>query len=120
MHITKMSILAATLVLAACGGAQASPQSATGCPTGAWTTWNGTSVSISWSFTNVPAVVAFYPNGVVYAGVIASLDPAQAAVYAPTLNDLRAAAAANRKVTIYWDNATKVVSAFVVRWNQPC
>jgi hypothetical protein len=33
---------------------------------------------------------------------------------------LRAAATAQRKVTIYWDDATKVVSTFIIRWDQPC
>jgi hypothetical protein len=40
--------------------------------------------------------------------------------YEPTLDNLRAAATAKRKVTIYWDNVNHTVPAIIVRWDQSC
>ena len=117
--LRKTSMIAA-LWLAAVPAAQAASTNATGCPSGAWTEWSGPNVSISWSFQGIGAVVAFQPGRIVYGGGIAPLTPPQVQAYAPTLDNLRAAAQARRKVTVYWDNATNLVSTFIVRWDQPC
>jgi hypothetical protein len=101
--------------------AHAALENATECPMGAWTDWStGTGVSISWSFTGISPVVSFQPNRIVFGGGIAPLTPAQVQKYAPTLDNLRAAATAKRKVTIYWDNVNHTVPAIIVRWDQSC
>jgi len=46
------------------------------------------------------------------------LTPAQVQKYEPTLDKLRAAATARKKVTIYWDNVNHTVSTIIVRWDQ--
>jgi hypothetical protein len=119
---TIQPIAAAALLWAASLGiAQGASQNATGCPNGAWTDWStGSGVSISWSFQGISAVIAFHPDRIVYGGGIAPLNPSQVERYAPTLDNLRAAAEARRAVTIYWDDATKTVGTVIVRWNQPC
>ena len=121
MKTWRMALAVASLWMAAGSIAQAASQNATGCPAGAWTDWStGTGVSISWAFQGISGVVAFHPNRIVLGGGIAPLTPAQVRKYAPTLDNLRAAAAARRNVTIYWDSANKTVSTIIVRWNQPC
>jgi hypothetical protein len=45
--------------------------------------------------------VSFQPNRIVFGGGIAPLTPAQVQKYEPTLDNLRAAATARKKVTIY-------------------
>lgn len=121
MRIQTLALVVAGISLGVFSVAHAAPQNATGCPAGAWTTWGpGQSVSISWSFQGVPAVVAFQPANIIYGGGVAPLTPAQAQAYAPTLDNLREAASARRKVSVYWDDATRVVSTFIVRWDQPC
>lgn len=121
MRAAKLVLIVAGALSAAASAAHAAEQIATGCPAGAWTTWAaGQTVSISWSFQGISPVVAFQPTKIVMGGGIAPLTPAQVQTYAPTLDNLRAAATARRKVTIAWDNATKVVSTIIVRWDQPC
>lgn len=121
MRAFKPATAAAILFAASLGTAEAASQNATGCPNGAWTDWSaGSGVSISWSFQGIRAVIAFHPDRIVYGGGIAPLSSAQVERYAPTLDNLRAAAAAQRAVTLYWDDATNTVSALIVRWNQPC
>ncbi|TYB82190.1 hypothetical protein [Maritimibacter fusiformis] len=121
MSVFKPIIAAAALWGALPGAAQAASQNATGRPNGAWTDWStGSGVSISWSFQGIGAVIAFHPDRIVYGGGIAPLSPGQVNRYAPTLDNLRAAATARRAVTIYWDDATNTVGTIIVRWNQPC
>lgn len=120
MRLSTIALVFAALGAGTVSVAEAASQSATGCPSGSWTAWQGPNVSISWSFQGIGAVVAFQPGRIAYGGGVAPLNPAQVAGYAPTLNDLRAAAQARRPVTVYWDNATNVVSTFIVRWDQSC
>jgi hypothetical protein len=121
MKLAKLALTVVGAWFTTCSMAQAATQNATGCPAGAWTTWGpGQTVSISWSFQGVPGVIAFQPTQIRYGGAIAPLTPAQAQAYAPTLDNLRAAAQARRKVTVYWDSVTNVVSTIIVRWDQPC
>jgi hypothetical protein len=68
----------------------------------------------------ISPVVSFQPNRIVFGGGIAPLTPAQVQKYEPTLDNLRAAATAKRKVTIYWDNVNHTVPAIIVRWDQSC
>jgi hypothetical protein len=121
MKVATLALTVAGAWLGVSGAATAATQNATGCPVGAWTTWAaGQTVSISWSFQGISGVIAFQPTQIRYGGGIAPLTPAQAQAYAPTLDNLRAAARARRKVTIYWDDVSKVVSTIIVRWDQPC
>lgn len=114
-------LLCAAAFTALTAPALAATQNATGCPAGAWTDWSsGSGVSISWSFQGIGPVIAFHPGRMVYGGGIAPLNPAQVERWAPTLDNLRAAAAARRMVTIYWDDSSKTVSTVIVRWNQSC
>jgi hypothetical protein len=116
--------LAATTGLcafAAISAAHAEMQHETGCPAGSATEWAADqTVSIDWYFEGIPPVMAFQPAKIVYGGGRAPLTPAEAAAYEPTFANLRAAAVARRKVTIYWDDATDVVLSFIVRWDTPC
>ena len=113
--------LAASVMLAGAASAQAAQQNFTACPAGAWTDWAaGQTVSISWVFEGNGVSIAFQPTRIVYGGGLSPLTPAQAAAYAPALDNLRAAATARRKVSVYYDDASKTVSTFIVRWNQPC
>ncbi len=121
MRLFKSGLFALLLGLAGASPALAGSQNATGCPTGAWTDWSRPGgVSLSWSFRGIPAVLAFHPTGIVYGGGVAPLSPAQVLKYAPTLDNLRAAAQARVAVTVYWDDATNLVSTIIVRWDQPC
>jgi len=95
-------------------------QNKTGCPIGSWTDYSRGRVSISWSFQGIGPVMAFHPDRVVYGGGVAPLSDADLRKYDQTFEDLRAAAAARRQVTIYWDDASRTVTTFIVRWNQPC
>jgi len=70
---------------------------------------------ISWSFSDISGTVMFHPREIKLGAGEIALTPAQAAVYEPTLRELRAAAEARRKVTVYWDDRTNVVSTFIVR-----
>lgn len=120
MTFGKIAVFTAAILLGACGAASAATQSATGCPGGAWSTFSGLNVSISWSLVGVGPVIAFQPTRVVWGGGIAPLTPAQADAYASTLDNLRAAATARRKVIVYYDDVSKTVSTIIVRWDQPC
>lgn len=112
------AVLAATVAM---GAAQAATQASSACPIRSWAAWTaGQKVSISWAFQGIGPVIAFQPGGIVYGGGIAPLTPEQVAAYGPTLNELRMAAQARKKVTIYWDDSTNQVSTFITEWNQPC
>ena len=121
MRTLGLALTLAGIWFGACSTAHAALQNATGCPLEASTQWAaGQTVSISWSLQGIPPVVAFQPTQIKYGGGLAPLTPAQAQAYAPTLDNLRAAAQARRKVTIYWDNVTKIVILISVRWDLPC
>ncbi|MBY0422582.1 MAG: hypothetical protein K2Q06_09780 [Parvularculaceae bacterium] len=120
---TLRTILAATALTMAATAASAATKNGTGCPAGAWTDYSAPGgVSISWSFSGatIPAVVAFQPTRMVMGGGVAPLTPTQVANWSPTLDNLRAAAQAQRQVSVFWDDVTKTVSTVIVRWQQPC
>ena len=117
VKMRRIALTVASLWLVTGSIAHAALENATDCPAGAWTDWStGTGVSISWSFTGISPVVSFQPNRIVFA----PLTPAQVQKYEPTLDNLRAAATARKKVTIYWDNVNHTVSTIIVRWDQSC
>ena len=114
MKTWRIALTVASLWMATGSVAHAASENATECPAGAWTDWStGTGVSISWSFTGISPVVAFHPDRIVFGGGIGPLTPAQVQKYAPTLDNLRAAATARRKVTIYWDSVNHIVSTII-------
>lgn len=121
---TLISLTAGALLAAAAGtyltNAGVLDTEATGCPVGAGTSWSGKQVSISWAVTGIRASMVFQPKQIVIGGRAALLTPVQVQAYAPILDNLRAAASARRKVTIYWDEATMVVSMIYVRWDLSC
>jgi hypothetical protein len=116
-----VALVTLAISVAAVPMANAAIQNHKGCPISASTQWApGLTVSISWVIQGLAPVVAFQPTKIVLGGALAPLTPAQAQAYAPTLDNLRAAAQSRKMVTIYWDDATKVISTVAVHWEQPC
>jgi hypothetical protein len=65
-------------------------------------------------------VIAFQPDKIVLGGGIGNMTLGQYNRWAPLIDELRTAAMANRKVRVYFDDHTRVVSAFVTRWSERC
>ena len=118
MKIQRLAVLALAVCIAG-PTAIAATQEKTGCPISTTSQWSP-GLSIRWVIQDLPGVMAFQPTKIVVGGALAPLTPAQVQAYAPALEDLRAAAQGRKKVTVAWDDATKIVQAMIVHWEQPC
>jgi hypothetical protein len=92
-----------------------------GCPiSGQTDIRNGPRISISWIIEGDARNIAFGPTGIQLGGGIGNMTAAEAAFYEPVLADLRAAASARRKVTVFYDSSNRAITAIRVNWNDAC
>ncbi len=122
MRAFGLRLLLVALLLGASGLAHAAPQHAVGCPAGAQVLRNPGPVAtfdISWTFQGIPSEIGFGPTEVRY-GPAPALTSAEVEAYAPMLDNLRTAVQTQRRVVVYWNDTTNVVSRLIFLWDQPC
>ena len=116
----SLSVLALSII-AIPQPVQAAKKNWTGCPVSStYGVDPGPLFSVSWVVSGERRVIAFQQDHIKLGGGKGKMNLGQLNRWKAILEQLRTAAAKKVKVTVYYDDANRHVTAVIAHWNQNC